>query len=135
MKPTVAFFDTKAYDRDSFLATDRADEIEWSFHSFRLESATVPTVAGAQAACIFVNDQANAEALKGLAETGVRHLALRSAGHNNVDLEAARSAGLRVTRVPAYSPYAVAEHTLALLLALNRRIYRAYNRVRELNFP
>ncbi len=134
MKPKVAIFDTKSYDRDSFLDSGKAGELDFAFHSYRLEAATAPTVAGAQAACIFVNDRADAEALNGLAEAGVKHLALRSAGFNNVDLKAAREAGIQVTRVPAYSPHAVAEHTLALLLALNRRIHRAYNRVRELNF-
>lgn len=134
MKPIVAVFDTKPYDRDSLLASAQANEIEWKFHPFRLESATAPAAADAQVACIFVNDKADADALQKLGEQGIRHLALRCAGYNNVDLHAAQEIGMRVTRVPSYSPHAVAEHTIALLLSLNRRIHRAYNRVRELNF-
>jgi D-lactate dehydrogenase len=90
--------------------------------------------AGCDAACIFVNDDGSAASLEALARAGVRHLALRSAGFNHVDLEAAQRLGIPVVRVPAYSPNAVAEHTIALILALNRRIHRAYNRVRDRNF-
>ena len=134
MKPIVAVFDTKPYDRDSLHAARRTNEIEWVFHPFRLEVATAPAATGAHAACVFVNDKADAEAVRKLGELGLRHLALRCAGYNNVDLHAARARDIRVTRVPSYSPHAVAEHTVALLLSLNRRIHRAYNRVRELNF-
>jgi D-lactate dehydrogenase len=84
--------------------------------------------------CVFVNDRLDRTCLEALRAAGVRHVALRCAGFNNVDLGAARALGIAVTRVPAYSPHAVAEHTVALLLALNRRIHRAYNRVREHNF-
>jgi D-lactate dehydrogenase len=87
-----------------------------------------------QAVCIFVNDSANADILKHLKDFGIKLIALRCAGFNNVDLEAAEKLGLCVVRVPAYSPYAVAEHTIGLILALNRRIYRAHTRVREGNF-
>jgi D-lactate dehydrogenase len=86
------------------------------------------------AVCAFVNDRLDRPCLATLAAGGVRHVAMRCAGFNNVDLAAARELGLAVTRVPAYSPYAVAEHTAALVLALNRRIHRAFNRVREQNF-
>jgi D-lactate dehydrogenase len=133
-KPIVAVFDTKPYDRDSFAGAARAHEIEWQFHAFRLEKATASSAQGAMSACIFVNDRADADALATLAECGVRHIALRCAGFNNLDMAAAGQRGLCVTRVPSYSPHAVAEHTLALLLSLNRRIHRAFNRVRELNF-
>jgi D-lactate dehydrogenase len=84
--------------------------------------------------CGFVNDRIDRGCLEILADAGIRHVALRCAGFNNVDLDAARELGIAVTRVPAYSPHAVAEHTVALVLTLNRRIHRAWNRVRELNF-
>ncbi len=132
--PTVAFFDTKPYDREYILAADGAGEIGWEFRDFRLSSETAATAAGASAVCVFVNDRLDRDCLERLADSGVRHIALRCAGFNNVDLAAAHDAGLMVTRVPAYSPYAVAEHTVALVLTLNRRIHRAFNRVRELNF-
>ncbi len=134
MKPHVAVYDTKPYDRVSLLSAPQADAIDWSFHSFRLEEATATSATGAIAACIFVNDQADRESITQLAECGVKHIALRCAGYNNVDVEAAAELGVQITRVPSYSPHAVAEHTLALLLTLNRRIHRAFNRVRELNF-
>lgn len=130
---TVAFFDTKPYDRQAFLAV-AGEGLVWQFHEFRLTAETAATAAGAQAVCVFVNDQVDAACLEQLATLGVRLVALRCAGFNNVDLAAARAHGIAVVRVPAYSPHAVAEHTLALLLTLNRRIHRAYNRVRELNF-
>lgn len=134
MKSSVAVYDTKPYDRVSLMAAPQAEAIDWSFHTFRLEEATASAAHGAVCACIFVNDQADRGALALLAEQGVKHVALRCAGYNNVDLEAAAEYGIQITRVPCYSPHAVAEHTLALLLSLNRRIHRAFNRVRELNF-
>lgn len=100
----------------------------------RLDNLTASLAEGCEAACIFVNDTADRDALAALAAAGVRYLALRSAGFNHVDLEAARELGLGVARVPGYSPYAVAEHAVALILALDRRIHRAYARVREGNF-
>lgn len=130
----VAIYDTKPYDREFLSAAEGAEHFDHHFHSFRLEEATASAAEGAHTACIFVNDHAGPEPLAALAKAGVKHIALRCAGFNNVDLEAAKDLGLTVTRVPGYSPHAVAEHTLALLLALNRRIHRAYNRVREMNF-
>jgi len=127
----VAFFDTKSYDREHFA---RQEGVDWRFHEFRLGTETATVARGATAVCVFVNDRLDRPCLATLAETGVKHVALRCAGFNNVDLAAARELGLAVTRVPAYSPHAVAEHTIALLLTLNRRIHRAYNRVREHNF-
>src|SRR5215468_8354157 len=100
----------------------------------RLTPETVTAARGAQAVCIFVNDRADGDSLEALGSLGVKHVALRCAGFNAVDLAAAKKLGLSVTRVPAYSPYAVAEHAVALLLALNRKIPRANNRVRDLNF-
>ena len=131
---TVAFYDTKPYDREYFERAPEANRLHRQFHEFRLTSETAASVNGAQAVCVFVNDRLDAACLKQLHDAGVRLVALRCAGFNNVDLTAAKSLGIAVTRVPAYSPHAVAEHTIALLLALNRKIHRAYNRVREHNF-
>jgi D-lactate dehydrogenase len=132
--PTVAFYDTKPYDREYMLATTGAADIQWKFHEFRLTSGTVATAAGASAVCVFVNDRLDRECIASLAASGISHIALRCAGFNNVDLAAAREMNVKVTRVPAYSPHAVAEHTVALVLTLNRKIHRSYNRVREQNF-
>ncbi len=131
---TVAFYDTKPYDCEYFECAPEASRLRLQFHEFRLTSETAASVNGAQAVCVFVNDRLDAPCLKQLHDAGIRLVALRCAGFNNVDLAAAKSLGLAVTRVPAYSPHAVAEHTVALLLALNRKIHRAYNRVREHNF-
>jgi len=132
--PTVAVFDTKPYDRDYLTAAATAAGLTCRFHEFRLDSDSAAIAQGADSVCIFVNDRADAPVLEKLAALGIRHLALRCAGFNQVDLPRARALGLTVTRVPAYSPHAVAEHTVALLLALVRKIPRAHNRVRELNF-
>ena len=129
----ASVYDTRPYDR-KFLEGTGADRIRWRFHEFRLGADTAMAAQNASAACIFVNDHADRVCLERLARQRVRHLALRCAGYNNVDISAARELGIAVTRVPAYSPHAVAEHAVALLLALNRRIHRAYNRVRDLNF-
>ncbi len=130
----TAVFDTKPYDREYLAQAPGAAHIAWRFHEFRLSAATAPAAQGAQAVCLFVNDQGDRACLEILAALGVRLLALRCAGCNNVDLAAARALGLAVVRVPAYSPHAVAEYAVALLLTLNRKIHRAFNRVRELNF-
>ena len=131
--PTVVF-DTKSYDRESLERGTPNGEIDWRFLEMRLSAETAPLARGARAACIFVNDRADRAALQVLQSLGVKHIALRCAGFNGVDLKAAQEFGLSVTRVPAYSPYAVAEHAVALLLALNRKIPRANNRVRDANF-
>jgi len=131
---TVAFFDTKPYDRAYFERAAGADTIRWQFHEFRLSSETAGIATGAAAVCVFVNDRLDRPCLEALQRAGVRLVALRCAGFNNVDLNAAKALGLPVVRVPAYSPHAVAEHTVGLLLTLNRKIHRAYNRVREHNF-
>jgi D-lactate dehydrogenase len=127
-------FDTKPYDRESFERASSNGAIAWRFFDSRLSVETAPAARGAQAVCIFVNDRADRRCLEALHSLGVEHVALRCAGFNGVDLAAAKELGLSVTRVPAYSPYAVAEHAVALLLALNRKIPRASNRVRDLNF-
>ena len=131
---TIAFYDTKSYDRKYFGDAPATDGVCWRFHEFRLSAETASTARGALAVCIFVNDQIDRPCIEALAEAGVKLVALRCAGFNNVDLAAARECGIPVVRVPAYSPHAVAEHTVALLLTLNRKIHRAYNRVRDLNF-
>lgn len=130
----VAIFSTKHYDR-VFLETANATcGHELVFFEPRLTEETTLLAAQFPAVCVFVNDQLSAPVLTALAGQGTRLIALRSAGFNNVDLIAARELGLTVVRVPAYSPYAVAEHTVGLILTLNRKIHRAYARVREGNF-
>ena len=129
-------FSTKSYDQRTFERANRehAHDHEIAFLEPRLLPATAPLAAGYPAVCAFVNDILDAEVLRALEQRGTRLVALRSAGFNHVDLEAADALGLTVARVPAYSPHAVAEHAVALILGLNRKLYRAYNRVREGNF-
>lgn len=130
----VAVFDTKVYDREHLLGAIHDDRLHWRFHDFRLSLETAQAAQGCEAICIFVNDRCDREVLDRLCHQGVRIIALRCAGFNNVDLNAAKDFGIAVVRVPAYSPHAVAEHTVGLLLAVNRKLHRAYNRVREQNF-
>jgi D-lactate dehydrogenase len=132
--PVVAVFDTKPYDRDYLSRSAGSAELELRFHEFRLGPDSAFAANGAQAVCVFVNDVVNREVLEQLTGLGVRLVALRCAGFNNVDLNAAKDLDIAISRVPSYSPNAVAEHTVALILALNRKIHRAYNRVREFNF-
>lgn len=130
----IAVFSTKPYDRQ-FLAAAASDgrhRLVW--FDARLSAETATLAAGCGAVCAFVNDVVDRPVLETLAGLGLRLVALRSAGFNNVDLTTAATLGVAVCRVPAYSPQAVAEHTVALILALNRKIHRAYNRVREGNF-
>lgn len=129
----VAFFSTKKYDQASFLAAN-ADRHHIRFLEPHLGPETVALARGSDAVCVFVNDTIDAEVLEEQSRLGVRFVALRCAGFNNVDLAAAARLGIGVCRVPAYSPHAVAEYTVALMLTLNRQIHRAYNRVREGNF-
>ncbi|MEX1334397.1 MAG: 2-hydroxyacid dehydrogenase [Candidatus Limnocylindrales bacterium] len=130
----IAMFSTKSYDRTYFERANRAHGHEISFLEPRLLPETAPLAAGHETVCAFVNDDLSAEVLRSLKEHGVELLALRSAGFNHLDLEAADELGLTVARVPAYSPHAVAEHAVALILGLNRKVFRAYNRVRDGNF-
>lgn len=130
----VAVFSTKPYDRQSLTEANAAHGHHLDFFETRLTAATAALAAGYDAVCVFVNDQLDADALATLAAGGTRLLALRSAGFNHVDLDAAARLGITVARVPAYSPYAVAELAVALILALNRKIHRAFARVREGNF-
>ncbi len=130
---TIAFFETKPYDRESF---DRANNGRYDIRYFetRLTSAAIPLAKGCDAACAFVNAEIDRAVVEGLVAEGVRVLALRCAGFNNVDFKAAYEAGLTVVRVPAYSPYAVAEHAVALLMGLVRHIHKAAARTRDFNF-
>src|SRR6201981_204831 len=130
----TAVFDTKPYDRESLKRAVANGDVEWLFMDWRLAAETAASAQGMRAVCIFVNDRADRACLEALASRGVKHVALRCAGYNGVDIDAATELGLTVTRVPAYSPYAVAEHAVAVLLALNRKIPRASNRVHDLNF-
>ena len=130
----TVFFSTKPYDQRSFTESNGPHGHELTFLEPRLSPATAVLASGFPAVCVFVNDQVSGEVIEAMASSGTRLIALRSAGFNHVDLAAAERHGLTVVRVPAYSPYAVAEFTVALILALNRRIYRAYTRVREGNF-
>jgi D-lactate dehydrogenase len=127
-------FNTKRYDRLSFDESNRPPRHELEYLEARLDPRTADLAAGFEAVCVFVNDDVGAETVSRLAAGGVRAIALRCAGYNNVDLDAANGAGITVVRVPAYSPEAVAEHTLALILGLDRHIHRAYQRVRDGNF-
>jgi D-lactate dehydrogenase len=129
----VVVFSTKPHDRQFLEAANRGRH-EFIFQEARLQRETVPLAAGADAACLFVHDHADKEILAGLAQLGVKHLALRCAGFNNVDVAAAAQLGITIARVPAYSPHGIAEHAVALLMTLNRRVHRAYNRVRDGNF-
>ncbi|UVM54723.1 2-hydroxyacid dehydrogenase [Pseudomonas sp. B21-012] len=130
----VLFFSSQTYDQDSFTSASPAPEVELHFQPARLTEDTAPLAAGHEVVCAFINDDLGAAVLERLAAAGTRLIALRSAGYNHVDLAAAKRLGLAVVRVPAYSPHAVAEHAVALILALNRRLHRAYNRTREGDF-
>jgi len=130
----VAFFATKPYDRRSFSAANQTYGFDIHFFEPRLDSETARLAAGMPVVCAFVNDQLNGHTLRVLSDGGTRMIALRCAGFNNLDLDEAKRHNLTVARVPAYSPHAVAEHTLALILTLNRKTHKAYNRVREGNF-
>lgn len=130
----VAVFSVRPYDERFLSAANAGAGHDLVFFESRLSMSTWRLAAGFEAVCAFVNDELDAPLLERLASDGVRLIALRAAGFNNVDLVAAHRLGLTVARVPAYSPHAVAEHALALILTLNRKIHRAYNRVREGNF-
>ncbi len=128
----IAFFSTKAYDRIFFNRYNQTHEL--TYHEVQLDDLSADLARGSDAICVFVNDKLNENVIGKLAEQGVKIIALRCAGFNNVDLNAARRHQIPVVRVPAYSPHAVAEHAVALILSLNRKIHKAYNRVREGNF-
>lgn len=128
----IAFFSTKPYDKDFFEKHNQKHEL--TFYEVALNETSVRLAEGNDAICVFVNDKVNASVIEKLTQLGIKLIALRCAGFNNVDLEAAQKANIGVVRVPAYSPHAVAEHALALIMTLNRKTHKAYNRVREGNF-
>ena len=130
----TAVFSSKSYDRQFLSEANRRAGHELVFFEARLTDQTCTLADGFPAVCAFANDQLDARVLLALSKRGTRLIALRCAGFNNVDLPSAKELGLTVARVPAYSPRAVAEHTVALILALGRRLHKAYNRVREGNF-
>ncbi|TVR52085.1 MAG: 2-hydroxyacid dehydrogenase [Gemmatimonadales bacterium] len=130
----IALFSTKPYDRTSFEEANEEHGHELHFFEPRLTPDTVQLARGFEGVCVFVNDQVDGEVVHALADGGTRILLLRSAGFNHVELEAADGRGITVARVPAYSPHAVAEHAMGLVLTLNRKLHRAYARVREGNF-
>lgn len=129
----IAFFDAKSYDIESFNAVNKDYNFDIRYYQERLSISTVPLAKGADVVCIFVNAECDAQVIDELINNGVKLIALRCAGFNNVDLKAAEGR-IRITRVPAYSPHAVAEYAVSLMLSLNRKIYRAVNRTRDGNF-
>ncbi|MDX1918519.1 MAG: 2-hydroxyacid dehydrogenase [Candidatus Caenarcaniphilales bacterium] len=135
-KAKILFFDAKPYEIENFKRFNRElnYDFELDFLELKLNHQTASLAQGYEYICIFVHDQANDDVLKILKDQGVKLIALRCAGYNNVSLNKAKELGINVVRVPEYSPYAVAEHALALLMTLNRKIHRAYARVRENNF-
>lgn len=130
----VAVFSSKKYDRHFLSEANSDGGHELVFFEPNLTSETTALAAGFKAVCAFINDQIDRHTISAIAEKGTKLIALRSAGFNNVDIKAAKELGITVVRVPAYSPYAVAEHAAGLILTLNRKYHRAYNRVRESNF-
>lgn len=134
MAVKIVLFDAHGYEREAFARANERCGHHLSFLEPRLTRDTATLAAGYEAVCSFVNDRIDESTLQALQSRGIRIVALRSAGYNHVDLVAAARLGLPVVRVPEYSPYAVAEHAVGLVLALNRKIHRAYARVREWNF-
>jgi len=130
----IALFSSKSYDSEYFGMAGRSFEHEITYFETRLRSRTAYLAAGHEAVCVFVNDVVDMETISILKELKIQAIALRCAGFNNVDLDAASEAGIRVVRVPAYSPESVAEHALALILTLNRKTHKSFNRVRDGNF-
>ena len=129
----IAFFDTKPYDRQSFDSLLDSNTMKIKYFSYKLDEDTAPMAKGYDVVCAFVNDNLQESVINILAQEGIKIIAMRCAGYNNVDFKAAYKK-IHVVRVPAYSPYAVAEHAFALLTTLNRKTHKAYNRTRENNF-
>jgi len=130
----ISFFSSKRYDRQHFDAQNIFPEIQIDYFDTALDAKTVRLAHGADAVCVFVNDDLSAPILQDLHQQGINLVLLRCAGFNNVDLNTAETLGITVSRVPAYSPEAVAEHAIALMMTLNRRIHKAYQRTRDANF-
>jgi len=133
---SLAFFNTKKYEKLAFTAEMQKQGMKYSvsWYEERLSSKTAPLAFSHDAVCAFVSDEIDASTVQLLKEGGVGLVAMRCAGYDNVDLKATKQLGISVTRVPAYSPYAVAEFAVTLMMALNRKIVKAYNRVRDYNF-
>ncbi len=134
MTTKIAFFDAKSYDRENFDKVNEAFGFEVVYYKERLSLNTVSLTRGMDAVCIFVNAECDERVIERLEENGIKLIALRCAGFNNVDVRAAQRHGIRVVRVPAYSPHAVAEYAVTLMLTLNRKVYRSVYRTREGNF-
>ncbi|MBR6287355.1 MAG: 2-hydroxyacid dehydrogenase [Bacteroidaceae bacterium] len=134
MATRIAFFDAKSYDRENFDRVNKEFGFDIQYFKERLSINTVSLAQGADAVCIFVNAECDERVIERMAGYGVKLIALRCAGFNNVDVRAAQKHGVRVVRVPAYSPHAVAEYAVTLMLALNRKVYRSVYRTREGNF-
>jgi len=132
--PKIVFYSAQPYDIQFFERENESFGFELDFFDTQLRSHSIQLAEGAEVVCIFVNDHCHAGIIEKLAALGVKVIALRCAGFNNVDLQAAAAHGIKVVRVPAYSPQAVAEHAVALIMTLNRKTHKAYNRVREQNF-
>lgn len=130
----IAIYSTKSYDRKYIELINAKYNFDLEFFDFMLNESTARLAEHCEVVCIFVNDNGSRKVLEKLAALGVKIVALRCAGFNNVDLKAAQELGIQVVRVPSYSPEAVAEHTIGLMITLNRRIHRAYQRTREANF-
>lgn len=131
--PKIAFFDTKPYDKEIFNAINKDFNFEIKFLKYHLSPETVMMAKGFNTVCAFVNDQIDKEVVEQIHQQGIELIAMRCAGYNNVDLKEAHEK-IKVVRVPAYSPHAIAEHAVALMLSLNRKIHRAYFRTRDANF-
>jgi D-lactate dehydrogenase len=130
----VTFFSTQPYDKTFFETHNKKFGFDLHFFDIALNEQTVHLIDKTDAVCVFVNDRVTESVIQGLVGKGVRIIALRCAGFNNVDLKAANASQVKVVRVPAYSPHAVAEHAVAMIMALNRKTHKAYNRIREQNF-
>ncbi|MBX2961672.1 MAG: 2-hydroxyacid dehydrogenase [Cyclobacteriaceae bacterium] len=130
----VVFFSTQPYDKSFFDRHNERFGFTLEYYETALNEKTVNLLGHTDAVCVFVNDQVNRNVLEQLSKKNINIVALRCAGFNNVDLHAAKALNITLVRVPAYSPYAVAEHTVAMIMTLNRKIHKAYNRVREQNF-
>ncbi|TAL58703.1 MAG: 2-hydroxyacid dehydrogenase [Legionella sp.] len=130
----ISFFSTQKYEQTIFDQINQLHHHEINYHDFHLNSQSIGALAPTDVVCCFVNDSINIKVIDGLCERGVKLISLRSAGYNHVDYAYAQQRGISVCRVPSYSPQAIAEYTVALILCLNRKVHQAYNRVREGNF-
>ena len=130
----IAFFSTQLYDKKFFDEHNAAFGFTIEYYDTSLNEKTINLLQGVNAVCVFVNDQVNRTVIEQLAHLGIKIIALRCAGFNNVDIQAAIDNNIKVVRVPTYSPHAVAEHAIAMIMTLNRKTHKAYNRVREQNF-